>query len=328
MEPKIAKTKVPFTIKSCSWCGGTYGSESFTKVNSPFYKDGVMPMCNSCIRDYLEKEDFSWRAVNKLCQCSNIPFVPAEFERLKELNGENVFPIYAQVFQDKEFEGLDWQIYDEKFRELEINKEIEDELPRIREEKYRKLREKWGSNYDDEELNYLEQLYVGLLTTQNVAGALQDDQALKVCKISLEIDNRIRAGQEIDKMLTSYDKIVKVADFTPKNVKNVSDFDSVGELAKWLEKRGWRPKYYDNVTRDVVDETLKNIESSNQRLYTNENGIGEEITRRIEALKTTESDIQNTYYGLEVNREELATYDSEGYEGLFDDGEEFEVNLE
>jgi hypothetical protein len=60
-------------------------------------------------------------------------------------------------------------------------------------------------------------------------------------------------------MLASYDKLVKVAEFTPKNVKNASDFDSVGELAKWLEKGGWKNKFYDGVTRDVVDETMKNI---------------------------------------------------------------------
>ncbi|MDT3386807.1 MAG: hypothetical protein LIR46_03435 [Bacteroidota bacterium] len=60
-------------------------------------------------------------------------------------------------------------------------------------------------------------------------------------------------------MLTSYDKLVKTAEFTPKNVKNATDFDSVGELFRWLEKRGWRNKFYDDVTRDIVDETMKNI---------------------------------------------------------------------
>jgi hypothetical protein len=59
--------------------------------------------------------------------------------------------------------------------------------------------------------------------------------------------------------LTSYDKLVKTAEFTPKNVKNINDFDSVGELIKWLEKKGWHNTFYDNVTRDVVDETMKNI---------------------------------------------------------------------
>ena len=68
--------------------------------------------------------------------------------------------------------------------------------------------------------------------TQNVSGALQMDQALKVCKISLELDSRIREGVDFDKMLASYEKLVKAAEFTPKNVKNAGDFDSIGELVK------------------------------------------------------------------------------------------------
>jgi len=68
--------------------------------------------------------------------------------------------------------------------------------------------------------------------TQNISGALQMDQALKLCKISLQLDSKIRAGDDIDKIVSSYDKLVKTAEFTPKNVKNASDFDSVGELVK------------------------------------------------------------------------------------------------
>jgi hypothetical protein len=45
-------------------------------------------------------------------------------------------------------------------------------LPGLAEEKRRKLVEKWGGNYDDEALEYLEQLFNGLMTTQNVNGAL------------------------------------------------------------------------------------------------------------------------------------------------------------
>jgi hypothetical protein len=81
--------------------------------------------------------------------------------------------------------------------------------------------------------------------------------------ISLELESRIRAGADFDKLLSSYDKLVKVAEFTPKNAKNANDFDSVGELIKWLEKRGWKNKFYDGVTRDVIDETIKNIQNYN-----------------------------------------------------------------
>lgn len=328
MEPRIVKPKSSFVIKKCSWCGGSFGPESFSKTKSPFFKDKVLPMCNSCIKNFLIEHKFNWDAVNKICQCADIPFIPKEFEKLHDLNGDDVFPLYANVFLAKEFEGLDWDVYYEKFKELKDTREIENELPEIREQKYLELREKWGPNYTDEELDYLEKLFIGLLTTQNVAGALQEDQALKVCKISLEIDNRIRSGQEIDKMLSSYDKIVKVADFTPKNVKNASDFDSIGEVLKWLQKRGWKPKFYDNVTRDIVDETLKNIETCNQRLYTNESGIGEEITRRIEALKMAEENINTNYYGnVDRKENELMDYENSGYESLLDD-ENFEVDLD
>ena len=323
MQPKI--TKGQFFIKPCQRCGGQFGGESFSPSKSAFFSDGYFPLCNSCIKDYLIDHDFSWDSVDKLCQYGNLPFIPGEFERLREMNGNDVFPIYAKVFQSSEFEGLGWSDYFKEFKRLQEQGIIEDTLPEIREEKYQKLREKWGSNYDDEALNYLEELYKGLLSTQNVNGALQQDQAFKICKISYEIDNRIRGGQDFDKMLSSYDKLVKVAEFTPKNVKNINDFDSTGEVLKWLEKGGWKNRFYDNVTRDVVDETMKNIQAWNQRLYTNESSIGEEITRRMEALQAAQK--AENYYDLN-QKYDLDSYDNEGYEGLMhEEEEEFEVDI-
>ena len=173
---------------------------------------------------------------------------------------------------------------------------IEEELPEIREQRYKDLRRKWGENYDDDELNQLEDLYNGLLNTQNINGALQIDQAKKLCKISLEIDHRIVAGdKEADKFISSYDKIIKSAEFTPKNAKNATDFDSFAEVAYWLEKRGHVNKFYDDVTRDVIDETIKNIETYNQRLYINEGGIGEEITERLHALSMANQHEESIY---------------------------------
>jgi len=82
---------------------------------------------------------------------------------------------------------------------------------------------------------------------------------------------------------------MKAGEFTPKNAKNAQDFDSFAELAVWLEKRGKQNRYYDNVTRDVVDQTLKALENYNQKLYINEGGIGDEITNRIESLHIAQS---------------------------------------
>lgn len=125
-------------------------------------------------------------------------------------------------------------------------------------------------------------------------------------------------------MLSSYDKLVKVAEFTPKNVKNINDFDTTGELIKWMEKKGWKNKYYDGATRDVVDETMKNIQSFNRRLYINESSIGDEITQRIEGLKTAQ-EIEN-YYDTDKSYN-LDDFENEGYNSLMED-EEFAADLD
>lgn len=322
MQPKIKQT-TPFIVKTCSICGGTFGPEGFIKTKSLFYPDGYLPMCADCIKQLLIEHNFDWDLVDKLCRYADIPFIPAEFERLHESNGDNVFQVYADIFLSSEFEGLGWKQYYEEFLRLKEKGHIEDELPILKEEKRKQLKEKWGSNYDDEELQYLENLLDGLLQTQNISGALQFDQALKICKISLNLDSKIREGADFDKLMGSYDKLVKTAEFTPKNVKNASDFESTGELIKWLEKRGFKSKFYDNVTRDIVDETIKNIQSYNQRLYTNESGIGDEITRRIEALKTIK-DLENYY---DVGKEyDLDEFENDGYEELMKN-EEFVADV-
>ena len=322
MQPKI-KQATPFIVKTCSICGGTFGPEGFIKTKSLFYPDGYLPMCADCIKQLLIEHNFDWDLVDKLCRYADIPFIPAEFEKLHESNGDNVFQVYADVFLSSEFEGLGWKQYYKEFLRLKEKGHIEDELPILKEEKRKQLKEKWGSNYDDEELQYLENLLDGLLQTQNISGALQFDQALKICKISLNLDSKIREGADFDKLMGSYDKLVKTAEFTPKNVKNASDFESTGELIKWLEKRGFKSKFYDNVTRDIVDETIKNIQSYNQRLYTNESGIGDEITRRIEALKTIK-DLENYY---DVGKEyDLDEFENDGYEELMKN-EEFVADV-
>lgn len=321
--PRIPKQVAAFTTKKCDKCGAIKLPNDFAKAHSFFFIDGYLPVCNECITKYLSEYEFNWEAVDRICQWSGIPFIPKEFERLHELNGDMfVWEVYANVFASADYDSLDWGDYFRQFQALKAAGVIADELPLLAEEKLHELQKKWGSNYSEEELEYLEDLYKGILSSQNVTGALQIDQAKKICKLSLEIDSRIRAGdKDVDKFMASYDKMTKAAEFTPKNVKNAVDFDSIAELAFWLEKRGRINKFYDNTTRDVIDETLKNIENWNQRLYTNEGGLGEAITERLNALKVTQED--DNYYDLQKEFD-TDKYDNEAFtvEGEEEDFEE------
>lgn len=312
IEPKIPKST--FFTKKCSKCGTVLSNEDFSKTHSPFYSDGYLPMCNDCVGEYLKENEYNWDAVDALCQYAGIPFIVKEWERLVEINGAAAtWPIYANVFAADTYKGIGWSDYFKQYQKLRENGLLEDEVPLVNEKHIQDLKRKWGSNYSDDELNYLEDLYKGLLLTQNVNGALQVDQAQKICKLSLEIDSRIRAGdKDVDKFLSSYDKLVKTAEFTPKNTKNANDFDSFAEVAMWLEKHGRINKFYDNTTRDIIDETLKNIENYNQRLYINEGGIGDEITQRIEALKASEK-MEENFFDLQKEFQP-DEYDNAGFE--------------
>lgn len=299
------------TIKICNKCARPLTLENFASSHSVFCADGFLPTCNDCIEKIIEEGDSKWELVNKICQTADIPWIPKEWERLKENNGNHTWRFYSRIFAKQEYDGIGWDYYDSQFRKLKEVGLIEDEIPLVYEEKMKKLRRIWGDNYDDDALYYLEDLYQGLLVSQNVNGALQEDQARKLCKISYVIDSFIREGnKDIDKFLGSYDKLVKTAEFTPKNTKNATDFDSVAELIYWLEKRGWVNKYYDDTTRDVIDETLKNIQNYNQKLYLTEGGMGEEISERLNALK--ESAKLEQVYDTQQSFD-LQDYDNEGY---------------
>ena len=100
----------------------------------------------------------------------------------------------------------------------------------------------------------------------------------------------------------------------------------MGELVRWLEKRGFVNNFYDGETRDIVDETIKNIQSWNQRLYTNESGIGDEISQRIQALKTAAE--LESYYDLDQDVESYDDYENDGFEQLYSEDDIFIADIE
>lgn len=329
LGPKIVSQRLNSAdLITCTQCQNQYAISQFAPTKSDFYK-GYIPICNNCINSYLDSHKWNWEYVDKLCQWADIPFIPKEWIKMQEQAGDEVFIRYAQLFIADQFENFGWGEYFEEFKRLKEERRLEDQIPEIAERKRKQLVKKWDGEYTDEEFDRLEELLSGMILTQNVNTQIQKDAALKLCKLSLEIDSQIREGGNIDKLLSSYEKLIKVADFTPKNSKSASDLESVGELCKWLEAGGWKNKFYDGVTRDIVDETITNMQAWTQRLYTNETGIGEEITRRIEALKIADQleRGQKNNYDLSMDND-LDKHDTDSYNDLFSDDEEEEFVVE
>ena len=307
-------------LKKCLKCQQEKTTVNYIAVNSPIH-NGSLPICRDCLAKMIEESENKWNTVDKICQWADIPFVPEQWEKIYQGQGKDAFGIYASIFRSAPYDTLDWKMYNEVYLQLQEEQRVTDAMPSVRENKKRKLAMKWGQSYDDEELEYLENLHKGMLDSQNIVGALNEDQALKLCKISLLIEQKIREGSDFSKELKSYDQLSKLANFTPKIIQDANEFSSVGEIFAYLEKKGWVNEYYDDVVRDEVDFSIKDIKLWNQYLYVSDTNIPEEIEARIENLKTSAKLSGETF-----NEKEFREYLKEqGGEKLVDD--EFEVEI-
>ena len=311
-------------MKKCLRCGTEKSFANYIGVKSVMHQ-GTLPICRACLAKQLEEANQNgelWNVADKICQWADVPFIPEEFDKIYEGHGsKDALGAYISIFRGKPYDKLDWKMYNDIYLEIKEENRVEDALPEVRAGLRRRLQQKWGPHYDDESLEYLENLHKGLLNSQNIVGALNEDQALKLCKISLIIEQKIREGIDFDKDLRAYDQLSKLANLTPKVVKDAHEFNSVGEMCAYLEKKGWMNKYYDGEVRDEADYTMKAIKYWLQYLYVNETGVAEEIEQRIENLKLS-AELQGNKFDENEFREFVRDQGSASME------EEFKVDLD
>ena len=166
--------------KRCNCCGRMRDAFSFLETKSFLFPSGYLDTCTDCIAARLDEDD-SWDSMDKICQILDIPFEPTRYEELRAHNNSaDLLKAYNMIYMNDDYVNIDWSSYNEAYKELEERGALIDVVPMLGEEERRKLQEKWGYNYDEEALRYLENLYDGLILTQNINGALQGDQALKI----------------------------------------------------------------------------------------------------------------------------------------------------
>lgn len=277
--------------RHCIKCQQELSPVKFITIHSELL-DNVMPICRDCVKkifESAENKEAVWNMANKLCQLADIPFVPEAFQEAYEENGANCFGSYCYMFKETPYNTYDWGEYNQIYLDLAEKNKIARACPTINEEERKEKIQKWGSLYTDEELDYLENLYQGILASSSIVGALNEDQVLKLCKISLIIENKILTGVDISKDLRSYDDLCKLAGVSSEMIKEGSEFSSTGEVFAYLEKQGYKVKYYDGAINDEVDKTIRDIQYWQRYMYLNETGIAEEIQERINGLKTSDA---------------------------------------
>lgn len=197
--------------------------------------------------------------------------------------------------------GLDLSVLDEdELRELMMKPEemfdfdpgVEAEAVLTKEDKEYLVR-KWGKTYTVPECIRLEKLYNEMMSSYDIRTASHIDYLLKICRISLKIDQALEVN-DIDgfqKMSRVYDLLMKSAKFTAaQNKDGASDHtDSIGMIVSRIEKeQGFIPRYHSE-RQDVVDATLADMNKFTRDLIMSELNLGNMIEVYLQKMQMEEN---------------------------------------
>lgn len=276
--------------KNCRKCGKYYKQDMYLPSTSWFFPDGYIDICNDCLDKYLG-DCMDVEKADKLCQYMDMPFDLNTWMTIVNANGYGSFKIYFTQNWGRKYDAIEWKAINNEWREIVENNERE-KIKMLNKEDLNNLRDKWGSQFTEEQLLYFENMYNEIDKTQSITTAIQKDNARKMCMLSYQIEKAIwkedeygKGGTEVKALIGSYDQLAKAADFTPKTAKNVGDFESIGELCAFLEKRGYKNKFYDWVPRDEVDKVMQNLQKYTKRIVIGETNIAEELNNKLDQIE-------------------------------------------
>lgn len=306
-------------MAKCPYCKQERQPEEFVPTKSPFHPKGRSLICIGCLERMVKADDLE--EVDRMCRWLDIPFLVDQWTRIYKNGKERTLRLYIKLLEENaSYSALDWKEVNEKWRlSMEANT-ITDNIPTINDQWRAQMRLKWPSDMDrsDEDYHYLENFYQDLCTTQNLVSATQRDDAKRLCEVGLLATQKIRAGLDAKNEMAIYHNIVKTEGFEPKNAKNIGDFDSVGELYTWLEKRGWKPKWHTE-PQDSVDFTIRNIQKYLQRLVINEGSIGDQVENRRKQLELANKLEEEYDYSSDEEEEAESEISYEGAAELEED---------
>lgn len=295
----------------CPKCKKDKTTEEFVPTKSRFHPKNRSLICVECLERIVPAD--SLQEVDRLCRWLDIPFLVDQWTRIHKTAKDHTLRLYVKLISENpSYQSVDWAATNEKWRAAEENHTLEDAIPALNEAWLLKMRQKWPSDQprSPEDYHYLENFYNDIQSTQSLITATQRDDARRLAELGLIVNQKLRAGVDAKNEMAMYHNIIKAEGFEPKNSKAVSDFDSVGELYSWLEKRGWKPNWHTE-PQDSVDFTMKAMQKFLKRLVMNESSIGDQVEsrrRQMEFADQMEEDDELSY-GESIDSENEIVYE-------------------
>lgn len=343
----------------CTRCNRTLNRNQFylDRHSKPFDK------CKKCLTAMVDLDSAS--TVYAILQEVDIPYIPSEFQTLKDRYGDGknanqtVVGRYIGKMKLAQYKELTFADTDRIVEEERLKKERASEMKSrqfeeflssgmseeeakesvkepefdfgelfTREEK-KQLQIKWGKHYNSEELVQLETFYENMHASFDIETASHEDYLMQIAKVSLRMHSAINIGdfESHKNLAATYDKLMKSAKFTASQTKEEERFiDSISEMVRLCEEEDFIPKFDLSIPQDQIDITLRDMNLYTKNLIETEHNLGQLIEQALKQIQLDEEKDSLNNETDEISVEEL--FDTQiirTEEDFFDDLENVEV---
>ena len=259
----------------CPLCGKR---TQLIQSNNPI----VASVCGECLNKEIDRK--SLKQANLFCRSYNLPFDPNKWLEIEKESGKDVFrdyvnlvgEEYSNTLYNSNATDLLWERADAEWQKDMTNQELLARIQPIKEGFLKRMSVQWGSEYTFEEYLKLENLYTNTVRSNGITNPLTLDVVRKIAVVSVAMDQALKTGEiaaasDYNKMHTTLIKSAGLDDMVEVGDSNV--IATVADLCQFIEDSGGVFKYYDGVSRDVVDETIKDMQNWTREFVTDNAGI-------------------------------------------------------
>lgn len=290
--------------------------------NNPLFSETI---CFNCIGEQLSYENL--QHADFFCRTYNLPFDPDKWIAISKEFEEHTFEAYAEYMftnyqtkgelQNLYYTGTTADLWAATNKEWERSRSLYDIMQRIEPIKQGYIDRghlRWGPQYSFEELYRLDDIYTHTLKANSVINPIQKAAIRSLCKVQIELDKAIEAenSKAIKDFGSTWATLAKQADLEDMiaNTKT-DDITTVSELCQYIEDRGFKLKYYDNVDRDEIDTAIHDIQETNRRLILESTGLTTQLQDMIEQKKQQTEEALSERAAEDVSLEDLVEANKE-----------------
>ena len=269
---------MPTTTKH-GLCPSCRNNKTLVLSNNPL----VPSYCEDCLGAMANP--LNMKSVAFWARTYNIPLLPDKWMKMANKLGKGAFAAYVDVvaneFPDTQYNNAlklhdYWNDIDQEWQKVQTHQDAIRQLSAIKDEFLVQMQIKWGMRFTFEEFLQLENLYTNTLRATGITDPLKKDMIKKIAIISVDVERLLAEGlikdaKDYVAMHKTYSSSVGLDDLVELTDGEV--ISTVSELAEYLEDNNFQFKYYDGVTRDIVDKTIEDQQEWYRNFFQNATGI-------------------------------------------------------